>query len=512
MKVIDRMADRIRNSMRSFLRIEPAQKNAFQIMEVLDYEGNAARNRIWFRGEAGELEQFYKSMSDRSSHTRFWAAVPTVGMEITKIHTGLPGIIVQMLTDIVMSDMNEIKLEDGKEEEWKKISRENQFEELLAEALCETLYIGDGAFKISFDPKISNYPIIEFVSGENIEIRRTRGRIREIVFKSLISYKYNTYVLYETYGYGYIKTELYLNEKSIPLNTVEDTSELQEEILFHNSFMMAVPFKVFHSQKWKGRGKSIFDGKTDNFDALDECWSQWMDALRKGRSKEYIPSDMLPRNPHTGEILRPNAFDNAYIEHESPMGEGQQKKIEVVQPSIPHDSYLATYVTCLDLCLQGLISPSTLGIDVKKLDNAEAQREKEKATLYTRNKIVDAIQNIIPSVIDVVFKAWATWKKQNLEDIEAEIPFGEYANPSFESQVETISKGKQGGILSIEAVVEELYGDSKDKKWKDGEVARLKAEQGIMELEEPDIREDVSIPYETPHGIMGCLEGIQLNP
>ena len=276
--------------------------------------------------------------------------------------------------------------------------------------------------------------------------------------------------------------------------------------------MMAVPFKVFHSQKWKGRGKSIFDGKTDNFDALDECWSQWMDALRKGRSKEYIPSDMLPRNPHTGEILRPNAFDNAYIEHESPMGEGQQKKIEVVQPSIPHDSYLATYVTCLDLCLQGLISPSTLGIDVKKLDNAEAQREKEKATLYTRNKIVDAIQNIIPSVIDVVFKAWATWKKQNLEDIEAEIPFGEYANPSFESQVETISKGKQGGILSIEAVVEELYGDSKDKKWKDGEVARLKAEQGIMELEEPDIREDVSIPYETPHGIMGCPEGIQLNP
>ena len=43
------------------------------------------------------------------------------------------------------------------------------------------------------------------------------------------------------------------------------------------------------------------------------------------------------------------------------------------QPSIPHDSYLASYVTALDLCLQGVISPSTLGIDVKKLDNAEAQ-------------------------------------------------------------------------------------------------------------------------------------------
>lgn len=487
MKVIDKMADAVRNSMRSFLRIEPAQKNVIQITETLDYESNAVKNRIWFRGDADELEQLYKSMQGSSNRTRFWAAVPTSGMEIRKIHTGLPGIIAEILTDIVMTDMNDIKLDDGKEEEWKAMSKDNQFEELLTEALCETLYIGDGAFKVSFDPKISEYPIIEFISGENIEIRQNRGRIREIVFKSRINSRHNTYALYETYGYGYIKTELQLNENPVPLDVIPETAGLQEEITFDDSFMMAVLFKVFNSQKWKGRGKSIFDGKTDNFDAFDECWSQWMDALRKGRSKEYIPSDMLPRNPKTGEMIYPNAFDNAYIEHESPMGEGAQKKIEVIQPAIPHESYLSTYITCLDLCLQGLISPSTLGIDVKKLDNAEAQREKEKATLYTRNKIVDAIQNIIPVLIDVVFKACATWNKQSLEDVQAEIPFGEYANPSFESQVETVSKGKQGGIMSIEAAVEELYGDSKDEKWKEEEVARLKAEQGIAEVEEPTV-------------------------
>ena len=56
-------------------------------------------------------------------------------------------------------------------------------------------------------------------------------------------------------------------------------------------------------------------------------------------------------------------------------------------------------MTALDLCLQGIISPSTLGIDVKKLDNAEAQREKEKATLYTRNAIVEALQEELPEVI-----------------------------------------------------------------------------------------------------------------
>ena len=65
--------------------------------------------------------------------------------------------------------------------------------------------------------------------------------------------------------------------------------------------------------------------------------------------------------------------------------------------------------------------------------------------------------------------------------------FGEYANPSFESQVETVSKAKQGGIMSIDAAVDELYGDTKDDKWKQEEIARIKMEQGISQVEEPGI-------------------------
>lgn len=491
MRVMDRMAETVRNKMRSFLRIEPAQQNVFQITETLDYESNAVKNRIWYRGDADELEQLYKAMPGSNARTRFWAAVSSNGIGIRKIHTGLPGIIVEVLTDIIMSDMNSIKVNDSKEAEWEEIAKDNHFEELMAEALCETLYIGDGAFRVSFDTQISPYPIIEFVPGERIEIHQNRGRVREVVFKSVIQSGSRSYVLYETYGYGYIRTELQLNEKVVPLNTLVETEGLRDEVLFDPSFMMAVPFKVFNSKKWKGRGKSIFDGKTDNFDAFDECWSQWMEALRKGRSKEYIPSDMLPRNPLTGEVMRPNAFDNAYIQCDSPMAEGQQKKIDLIQPEIPHESYLSTYVTCLDLCLQGLISPSTLGIDVKKMDNAEAQREKEKATLYTRNKIVEAMQNIVPVLVNVVLKSWATWNEQGIEEVKVEVPFGEYANPSFESQVETVSKGKQGGIMSIEAAVEELYGDTKEDEWKKEEVARLKAEQGIADTEEPSVNKEL---------------------
>ena len=485
------MADRLRRGMRSFLQIEPAQRNTVQITEHLDFNTNAAKNRIWYRGNADELSQMYKNLPGEGNRTRFWAVVPTVGREIEKNHTGIPGIIVDTLTAIVIADMNDIEVDGKYQSIWDDIAEDNQFDKLVEEAVSETLVVGDGAFRISFMPELSEFPLLEFVPGDNVEYRYNRNRLSEIIFYTEYLHNSQKYVLEETYGRGYIISKLLREGKEVPLNYIPETQGLSPEIKWVDNFMMAVPFKVFKSSRYKNRGGSIFDKKTDNFDNLDECWSQWMDALRKARSKEYIPEDMLPRNPDTGEVLRPNSFDNAYIKRDSPMTEGESPKIDLIQPAIPTESYLGTYTTALDLCLQGLISPSTLGIDMKKLDNAEAQREKEKATLYTRNKIVDALQYTIPQLVDVTLKAYATWNKQKVEDVNADIPFGEYANPSFESQVETVSKARNGQIMSIEASVEELYGDSRDDEWKAEEIARLKAEQGIVEMEEPALNKPV---------------------
>lgn len=484
------MADRVREGIRSFLKIEPAQSSNIYIQETLDFESNAIKNRIWYQGDSEELSQLYKSIN--CDETRFWKAVPTQGYEIRKIHTGIPGIIADILTSIVTADMNKIELDDaGKQMDWDEIAKDNKFSELLEEIIRETLIVGDGVVKFTIDTRISPYPMMEFVSGENVDIRYNHGRVTEVIFRTSYLHKKKTYILEETYGKNYIISKLYDGNNEVPLNSIPDTEYLPPEVTFTGDFMMAVPFMVFKSSRWKGRGKSIYDAKCDNFDALDEAWSQWMHALRKGQTKEYVPENLCPRNPVTGEILKPRAFDNQYFRVDGNMNEDGKNEIKVVQPEIPHESYLSTYITALDLCLQGLISPSTLGIDTKKLDNAEAQREKEKATLYTRNKIVEAIQNIFPEVVNVAVKTYETLTNQPITQHKVDIPFGEYANPSFESQVETVSKAKTGGIMSIEAAVDELYGDSKDDDWKAEEVARLKAEQGITEMEEPQVAESI---------------------
>lgn len=475
--------DNLREGIKTWLRIQPAQLPSINLQEILNYDGNAIKNRIWYNGVSEELKELYGQLP--GDKTKFWAAVPTAGMEIRKIHVGIPAITVDTLANIIVSDFQNINLSKN-DDIWEQIEKENNIKDLIEEVVTETLVIGDGAFKVSVDTSISDYPILEFYPGDKIDIVNTRGRVCEIVFKTVYNVKDKEYVLLEKYGKGYIKYTLTKDGKECPLNSIEETKDLTD-IVWDGNFMLAEPFRVFKSNKWKGRGKSIFDNKCEEYDSLDETWSQWMDALRANRTKEYIPESLLPRNPNNGEILAPNAFDNRYIKTDSPMNEGSQAKISLEQGEIHHESYLSTYITALDMCLQGIISPSTIGIDVKKLDNAEAQREKEKATLYTRNKIIERLREAIPNVVDKALKAYALTTKTSIEDAEVEVAFGEYANPSFESQVETVSKGKQGGVMSTEAAIDELYGDSKDEEWKKIEVARIKAEQGIAEVEEPGL-------------------------
>lgn len=474
------------------LNVQPAMQNQITIQEAYTHETNLIKNKLWYRGEAYELEQFFKNISsDPVNKARFWSAVPSENLSIRKIHSGMPAMIADRLSDIVVADIDSIEVtgEDANKI-WEEIRKDNKFDDDIGDVLTKVLVSGDGAFKLSIDTDISKYPIIEFFEADRVEYVAKRGRLQEVKFFTYYNKDNKRYKLIESYGKGYVRYTLVDDrDNEAPLSTLPETMDLLD-VEFNGDFIMAVPLMFFKSPKWDGRGKSIFDSKSDSFDALDEVISQWIDAIRDGRVQKYIPEDLIPKNPDTGQLMKPNSFDNKFIKIGSSLAEDSKNEIDMKQADIKYEAYVESYANAIDMCLQGIISPSTLGIDLKKTDNAEAQREKEKTTLYTRNKMVDMLTEVIPQLVNIILKTNDVLNNKTPGEYEASIKFGEYASPSFDIVVEIVGKAKSYGIMSIEKVVEELYGDTMTDDEKAEEVQRIKEQNGMIETEEPKVIDD----------------------
>lgn len=470
---------------RSWLEIQPAAGVGLTIREPVSFETNVLRNRIWYRGDASELDQLFKQLGeDAVGRARFWAAAPQ-NETIRKAHSGLPGVMVETLAAVVKADMGDMEFQDEHHKtKWEDIARENDFHALVCQAVSDVLVTGDGAFKISIDKEVSDRPILEFWGAESVEYIRRHGRIQEIHFLSPTGDKGR--VLKEVYSPGEVRYVLMDGEKELPLDAEESTADLRP-VEFSGDFMLAAPLQFWPSARWRGRGQSIYDKKTDCFDGHDEVISQWLDAVRAGRVQRYIPEDLIPVDPKNGSLLMPNGFGSQFIKTATSNKENAQDKIDVTQPEIRYEAFLASYTATLDMCLQGIMSPATLGIDVGKMSSAEAQREKKDVTGITRNAITDALEKVLPQLVQITLAAQDLLDGKNPGTYEATISFGEYGAPSFDSRVQTVGSAAGSGIMSVEAQVDELWGTSKDDEWKAQEVARIRFEQGIEEFPEPDV-------------------------
>jgi len=493
MKLMDKVNNKMKNMVKKWLDIRPAQSRQILINEPLSFETNVLRNLIWYRGEAEEIEQFFQAVGQTTlAQQRFWAAAGYTD-DIRKAHSGLPAVIADNLSQLIATDIQnaEFSGKDSKELQgrWENIRKENEFPKLLVKSIKDVLVTGDGAFKINVDSDISKLPIIEFYDASRVEYEMKNGRITGVVF---ISYHWEDdkeYILKEFYRKNSISYKLYQDDKEMPLSKVQRLKDLQP-VTFAGDYMMAVPVMVWPSARFAGRGKSIFDNKTDSFDAFDEIISQWMDAIRAGRVKHYIPEDMIPRGDG-GRLQSVDSFGSKFIKIDVPNSENAKHQIDTVQPEIRYEAFLSSYSTILDNCLQGIISPATLGINVGKMSSDESQREKKDITGVTRNAVTQVLEKAIPQLINYCLMTEDNINQHTPGYYDAAVSFGEYGAPDFDSRVNTVSTAATSGVMSTEAVVDELWGNSKDDKWKEQEVRRILKEKGIDMMDEPAVGTEI---------------------
>ena len=483
--------DTLRDKMRNFLQItENTTITNLVIDQSMTREVESACYNVLYRADSYEIEQMFKNINFTGS-ARFWPSVPSSGLSLRKIHTAIPALIIDTHANILVSSLNNPTFEDEADGEIfnSTFSHDNNqdFTELIKEADTQVLIEGDGAFKCSWDTSLSQYPIWEFYPGSKVDINRTHNVITEIIFYTEIVENKRKYTLKETYGKGYIVNELYYENHIVDLTATKATSGLESRVEFEGNYIAAIYVKYWDNPKFKGRGKSILAGKIDNIDALDEIVSQWQDAVRAGRVQRYIPEQLIPRDTN-GKLMRPNPYDNQFIAVRSSGGEGNDK-ITVVQPTISYDAFLSSYVAALDRLLMGIISPSTLGIDARKLDdNATAQREREKITSWVRSQRIDKLKYIIKQLVNITLKTYANvHNMQGYDDYAFDVSFDEFNSPNLEEIVEVVSKAMPGKpLFSTETATEIIaHALNKGEEWIAEEVAKIKEESGLTLTEEP---------------------------
>ena len=461
---------------------------------------------VWYAGMSAQILNFYTRADfidfnydpiyNRNMRNLFWAQSASES-DYKRTHSGQPRNMVDTLSGIV-GIPNITVLDKDKDARLKKILKENNYEELLSqEARPLTLVEGWGGWKINFNEDVSDTPILLYYRANSVDFIYRNRRLICIVYQDYYTDENdNKYVLFETRRLErrecvdektgihakklclVIEKELfqYLSEQvdriqKVDLDTLPELEDTVPCLVIENCpYFLGAPNIYYYDSTELNPGRSIFAGKIDLFDDLDKALSQSSNAMTRSTPIEYIDSQYLERDENTGQPKQPKLFDRKYIMLTSVLtGDGNlnRQPITVTQPQIDFNSYSLAAKEILMQILNGVLSPATIGLEVSKDQNALAQREKEKVTIFTRNGLIAMEKKVQESIMVQLLiadqllhseKDYNTIERpENEEDWGISVIYDEFADASFDAKLETVLTGWQGGLLSDDMAIDYLY-------------------------------------------------------
>lgn len=492
------LKDYLRKKFIQFLGIEHLTENPKgERFTYLTNEEELIRKKIieykaWYSGDSDELLNFYtqdkthnvgEAIYNRNKKNYFWSLSSTEA-NIKRVHSGIPNAIVSTLVNAIGNP----KITSTKQDEIDKIIENNElFNVFNQQQMPLTMALGYGAFKVDVDNSISKTPIIEYYDAEYVEYIVQARKLIGIVYKDYYKYNNHDYLLLETRRTdgknSYIEFELFkLNNQNeaepVELSEVPELSNLQNLVIENFPFITGVASVYFYDVYNRNYGKSLYAGKIDLFDDLDQDLSQNSQSVKLSTPIEYIPADLCKRDKVTGDLITPQVYSRKFLPLETaPNGDGETNgEVRTTQAQLNIGQYSENARMILDFILTGILSPATMGIDIAKKDNAEAQREKEKVTIMTRNNIIERQTKIIKELLKIclAFQEYQNSGTISLDaDYDIKVIFNEFANPSFENQLQTLGNAWVQGEISTKKYVELLWGDKLTEQEKQIEIAWL---------------------------------------
>lgn len=470
-------------------------------------------HRVWYNGNSDEILNFFtkNAIIDlnlepwyfRNKKSNFWC-VSASEEDVKRTHSGQPYNIVSTLVGLVGKPTLRIG-KSPKSAVWRDLGNEPTEEDpTLNDILDEcgfwdiysneqmplTLVDGWGAYKVSWDLAFSDHPYVSYYDAENVEFSWRAGKVVGMMFTDwyvgedgrkrylVTEFRYITPRKDEN---GLLTRDLTIEKKAWEAVPGEDTAMTEADLeavpalrgtvgemrITNFDRLLATPCVFYRNgTDRKMPGRSIYDGKEDLFDDLDQELSQKANAVRRSTPEELFNSDFLERDEETGLPIQPKVYDRKFISYaggrDSNGAVNTSEPVQVTQPNLNIAQYSEAAITTLAQILSGIMSPATMGIGVAAMATQESQREKEKITVTTRNHLISRETEILESVASDVMCCEEYLRTGEITRIrhDVTVKFSEFADNTFEEKSAVLADALASGTMSPEMYMDKLYGDS----------------------------------------------------
>lgn len=450
-------------------------------------------NRRWYEGAEDRLEYFFKNeynvftqgegnpFNIIDQQQKFWRMV---GGKVPRVHSGLPKLATKTKVNLLTANGFDIEGEEHQVARLWEILEENHFNELLQKWTTDMSWSGRGLIRIYHDT-FDKIPQLESVNPENFEILVNRGKVYGVVYISRYDDKERHETMTLENGKVDVRYKLYKiekigndQEKRVPLDTFEFDDYLDT--------LPFLPFELINNTVGNSRfpdspyGESDYTGVQSMFHLLDALLSHSQLEITNAKAIKFVSENVIKKDTKGDGVFDENEITIVLANKEMENFD-IDKFIKLFQPNIRVSEYdkLQSEIKAQILAIMG-ISPTSTGLpNFESIQSSDkSQREREKASLRTRQEVLGRIKPRMQSLFNKLLKYDDFMHGRALGEYEFEVLFSEWSVPTLDDKVDTIAKAVMAGVMDTKTAVQELFPDKSDDERAEIVLA-IKMEKGV---------------------------------
>jgi hypothetical protein len=494
----------------------PAMERYNALLYKVEYEATSSSDLLRFYATVPEPFSFY------GRQNRFYVAAR--GSDIPFCHYSLGQVITKTMEDLVFGKDISYKVSTGNRE------RDDDYQKALDEFWddndkmgflrhCADLesYSGAVGIKFALDSGVSAFPIMQAYPKEQMEVIRKYGRIVEVTFKDYYpgTDPTRSLVLLTICGKGYIRYAAQyervmagLMEKTVEPAKLEDIPEaagLHDTYFFNKDGTPSDRIFAIYKENKMGARSDYYE-VLDDFDSIDEIYSNMMDAIRKSKIKTYLHDNAMLKTKGVNGVSSPtipNAYDtsNIAIPDSNPNWAQTEIKRDVVPVQPLVDGYAAAFRHVLETALAtaGLSINTVASSDMDSdYQNTMAVSSKEKSSIRTRDEKISRWKSAIASICSIAIGLMSASGDGNItigedaDDKDFLAIFPDYEETPIRDKIALIIEKLGAGLMTREQAINELYPDMTDSQ-REELLGKLEAEKAERQAEsQPEKPSDTS--------------------